>query len=73
MTGDLIGERMKRSEEQYVLDEMRRARLYGKQECDAIVRKDTLPISTLFSAVCLDKKNVVLRLDNGSIVVCERR
>ena len=42
-TGEPVGERMKWSEGQHVLDEMRRARLYGEQERDAIVRKDAFP------------------------------
>ena len=40
-TGEPVCERMKWSEEQHALDEIRRARLCGEQECDAIVRKDT--------------------------------
>ena len=55
-TGESLGERMKWSAGQHVLDEMRRARLCGEQECDAIIRKDTFPIEAKFRAVCPDKK-----------------
>ena len=72
-TGEPVAERMKWSEGQHVLDEMRRARLSGEQECDAILRKDTFPTDTEFRAVCPDKKKVVLLLTNGIMVVCERR
>ena len=72
-TGEPIGERMKWTEGQLVLDEMKHARLCGEQECDAVARKYTFPIETKFRAVCPTKKKVVLILNNGSMVVCERR
>ena len=59
-TVEPVGEPMKWSEGQHVLDEIRRARLCGAQACDAIVRKDTFPIETEFRAVCPGKKKVVL-------------
>ena len=68
-----MGERMKWSQGQHVLDEMRRARLSGEQECDVIVGKDTFPIETEFTVVSPDKKKVVLVMKKGRIVVCERR
>ena len=37
---------MKWSEGQYVMDEMRRARLGGEQEYDPILRKGTFPTET---------------------------
>ena len=61
-TGESLVERMKWSEGQHVLDEIRRTRLCGKQECDAIERKDRLSTETTFRAVCSDKKKVVLQL-----------
>ena len=56
-----------------MLDEIERGRLCGDQECDAAVRKDTFPIEMSCRAVCPDKGNFVLRLDNGSVAVCEWR
>ena len=72
-TGKTMCEPMKWIEGKYKLDEMERARLCGVQECDAAVRKDTFPIEISYRAVCPDKKNVVLGLDNGSVAVCEWR
>ena len=73
MTGKPIGEQMKWSVGQDMLDEMKRARLCGDRKCDGVVRKDTFPIETVRRAVCPDTNKVVLGLQNGSVVVCERR
>ena len=56
-----------------MLDEMERGRLCGDQVCDAVIRKDTFPIEMTCRAVCPDKNNIVLGLDNGSAGVCEWR
>ena len=53
-----MGERMKWTEKQLVLDEMKRARLCGEQECDSVARKYTFPIETEFRAVCLSRKKL---------------
>ena len=55
------------------MDETRRTPLYSEQECDAIVRKYTFPIKTKLRALYLDMTKVVLRLENGIIVVFERQ
>ena len=73
MTGKPIGEPMKWNEGEHMLDEMERARLCGDQECDAVVRKDTIPIEMLCRIVWPDKKKIVLGLRDGSVAVCERR
>ena len=72
-TGKTICEPMKWSEGEHMLDEMERARLCGDQECNAIVRKDTIPIETSCRAVCPDKKKNVVGLEKGKVAVCEWR
>ena len=73
MKGERVGELMKWSEGKYMLVEMKRARLCSDRKCDAVARKDALPIETVLSAVCPDRNKTVLRLRSGSVVVCERR
>ena len=73
MTGHRVGEEMHWSSGQHVLDEMKRARLSGDKECDTVLRKDSLPIEVCCRAVCPDGSKIVLGLQNGNVVVCERR
>ena len=72
-TGKSVDEPMKWSEGEHMLDEMERARLCGDRKCDVVVRKDTYPIKMECRAVCPDKKKIVLGLENGNVVICERR
>ena len=58
---------MKWSEGEHMLHEMERARVFH-----AVVREDTCPIEMTCSAVWPEQKKIVLGLDNGNAVVCER-
>ena len=71
-SGKPVGEPMKWSEGEHMLEEMERARLCGDQDCDAVVRKDTYPLEMTCRAVCPDKNKIVLGLRNGNVAVCER-
>ena len=51
MTGKRMCEPMKWIEGEHMLDEMKRVRPYGDQECDAVVREDALPIEMFCSVV----------------------
>ena len=73
MTGEPVGERMKWSEGKHVLAEMERARLCGDRGSDSVARKDTLPIETKCRADHPDENKIILGLQNGSVVICERR
>ena len=73
ISGDPIGEPMKWSEGEHILDEMKRARLSVDQEFDVLVGKDRFPVKVKRTAVCPNQKKIVLGLDSGSVVICERR
>ena len=72
-SGEPVGEPMKWSEGEHILDQIERARLCGHQVYDVAVRKETFPIEIQRTAVSPDQKKYVIGLKIGSVVICERR